>query len=216
MTSPSAPPQRNVTAVVFDLGGVLIDWNPRYLYRQMLGDDAAVELFLDEVGFAEWNAKQDAGRQYAEAVAELAARHPTRRELIEAYPARFADTLGGEVPGTAAVLRDVIDEGIPIYALSNWPAETFHHALARFEFLSWFTGIVISGAEGIAKPDPRLFDILADRYALEPTTTIYIDDSPANVAVAAAKSFRTIKFSDSASLRFSLAGFGVLARGGAR
>ena len=200
------------SAVVFDLGGVLIDWNPRYLYRQLLGDVDAADAFLDEIGFAEWNANQDAGRPYAEAVEELAARYPSRRELVEAYPARFAERLGGEVQGTAAVLRDVVDAGIPTYALSNWPAETFHHALARFEFLSWFDGIVISGVEGIAKPDPRIFDIIAARYALDPTTTVYIDDSPANLRAAAAKGFGIIAFSDSASLRRSLAELGVLGR----
>lgn len=201
-----------VTTVVFDLGKVLIDWDPRYLYRHLVGDPGEVDAFLAEVGFAEWNALQDAGRPFGDAVAELAARHPERRTLIEAYPARFADSLGGEVPGSVAVLRDVIDRGFRTLALSNWSAETFPHALARFPFLAWFEAIVVSGAEGVAKPDIGLFSILVDRHQVDPERSVFIDDSEANIATAAGMGFITILFTDAEALRVSLADLGVLER----
>jgi 2-haloacid dehalogenase len=200
------------TTVVFDLGKVLIDWDPWYLYRHLVNDPDEVDAFLAEVGFAEWNALQDAGRPFAEAVAELAARHPEHRTLIEAYPARFADSLGGEIPGSVAVLRDVIDRGFRTLALSNWSAETFPHALARFPFLAWFEAIVVSGEEGVAKPDVRLFSILVDRHRVDPARTVFIDDSSANVGTAARMGFITILFTDAEALRVALADLGVLER----
>lgn len=201
-----------IDTVVFDLGRVLIDWDPRYLYRHLVDDPDEVEAFLADVGFTEWNARQDAGRPFAEAVAELAALHPSRRELIEAYPARFADSLGGETPGSVAVLRDVIDRGFRTLALSNWSAETFPHARVRFAFLAWFEAIVVSGEEGVAKPDARLYEILVERHRVIPEATVFIDDSPANVDTAARLGFRAILFTDAAGLRVTLQDLGVLGR----
>jgi 2-haloacid dehalogenase len=208
----SATEQDGVTTVVFDLGKVLIDWDPRYLYRHLVHDPGEMDAFLAEVGFAEWNAQQDAGRPFAEAVADLAARHPARRALIEAYPVRFADSLGGEIPGSVAVLRDVIDRGFRALALSNWSAETFPHALARFPFLGWFDGIVLSGAEGVAKPDARLFSVLVDRHWVDPQRSVFIDDSEANIATAAHMGFITVLFTDAEALRAALVDLGVLER----
>jgi 2-haloacid dehalogenase len=200
----------SITTVVFDLGRVLIDWDPRHLYRQLVDDPDEVDAFLAEVGFAEWNARQDAGRPFAEAVTELAARHPARRTLIEAYPTRFADSLVGETPGSVAVLREVIDRGFRALALTNWSAETFPHALARFPFLGWFDGIVVSGAEGVAKPDERLFSILVDRHQVDPQRSVFIDDAEANIETAARMGFIAIHFTDAAALRAALADLGVL------
>jgi 2-haloacid dehalogenase len=205
-------PSSRLGTVVFDLGGVLVDWDPRQLYLRLLPDEATVEAFLAEVGFAEWNAQQDAGRPFADAVEELAGRHPDHGDLIRAYPVRFADSLRGEIPGSVAILRELVDAGVATYALSNWSAETFPHALARFAFLAWFDGIVLSGAEGVSKPDARLFRILVDRYDLRPEATVFIDDSPANVAAAAALGFTSFRFSDAATLRDDLARLGLLAR----
>lgn len=200
----------SITSIVFDLGAVLIDWDPRALYLPLLGDPAAVDDFLAEIDFAAWNARQDAGRPFDDAIEELAREHPARHDLIRAYPQRFPDSLLGEVPGSVAVLRDVIDAGLSAYALSNWSAETFPHARERFAFLGWFDGIVLSGAEGVSKPDARLFQILVERYALEPASAVFVDDSRANVAAAAALGFTAIHFTDAASLRAELAGLGVL------
>ena len=148
------------TTVVFDLGGVLIEWDPRHLYRKLFDVPDEMESFLAEVTTAEWNAQQDAGRPWAEAVETLIAEHPERHELIEAFHVRWPEMLAGEIPGTADVLSELRDTGIRLVALSNWSAEMFPVARERFDFLSWFEGIVISGEVGVNKPDPRIFAYL--------------------------------------------------------
>jgi len=197
------------TTVVFDLGGVLIDWDPRYLYRRMLpaGD---VDAFLDEIGFAEWNHAQDAGGSWADAVTALASRHPHRRELIEAYPQRFAETLGGTIPGTVALLEELHSHGVPLLALTNWSAETFLVARAEFAFLELFDGIVVSGEERVAKPDPRIFVLLLDRFGLQPGNTVFIDDAAANIAAARRVGLVALRYESPGQLRERLVGAGVL------
>ncbi len=152
--SPSRPP----TAVIFDLGGVLIDWDPRYLYRGLFTDAAAMESFLAEVTTPAWNAEQDAGRPWAEAVAMLVERHPEQRDLIEAYHRRWSEMLAGAIDGTVAILQEVRGSDVRLFALSNWSAETFPIARQRFPFLAWFDGIVISGDVGAVKPDAKIFE----------------------------------------------------------
>jgi 2-haloacid dehalogenase len=169
-----------------------------------------MEAFLEEIGFPEWNARLDAGLPFAEAVADLAARHPARRHLIEAFHARWAESMGDEIAGTVAILRELRERGVRVLALSNWSAETYPIALERFAFLAWFEGIVLSGSEGVAKPDPRLFGVLVERHGVDPTEAVFIDDSPANVEVARRVGFRAIRFSDPASLREQLVGLGLL------
>ena len=182
------------TAVVFDLGGVLIDWNPRYLYRTLFDDEAEMEAFLAEVTTQEWNAKQDAGRTWSEAVEELAALHPDRRELIEAYWHRWPETLGGPIQGTVEILGELRARGVRSYALSNWSAETFPLARPRFPFLEWFDGILISGEAKLVKPDPRIFANLLERFGLEPGATVFIDDSAANVRAAELAGLTAVRF----------------------
>ena len=202
---------RTVEAVVFDLGGVLIDWDPRYLYRRLLDGDTAVEAFLAEVGFARWNHAVDAGeRTWAEAVAELAAVHPHHRELIEAYPERFGETLGGPIEDAVQVLRELHDGGIRLVALTNWSVETFPVARARFDFLELFDGIVVSGEEGVAKPDPAIFAILLRRHLLEPARTAYVDDRLDNVEAARAAGLHGLLFTDASALRRDLSRLGLL------
>src|SRR5258706_2112727 len=129
--------------VVFDLGGVLIDWNARYLYRKLFnGDEDKVESFLAEICTEEWNERQDAGRSFADAVAELAARHPDKRVLIAAFGDRFDEMIAGAVEGTVEILRELDGRGTPLYAITNWAAETFPSQRKRFPFLSCFRGIV--------------------------------------------------------------------------
>ncbi len=209
MTTPRQPTAAVPTTVVFDLGGVLIDWDPRHLYRRLLPEDE-IEEFLDEVGFAAWNYAQDAGGSWDEAVERLAARHPHRRELIAAYPARFPETLAGPVPGSVELLRDLHAAGVRLLALTNWSAETYPHAEATFDFLTLFEDIVVSGAEGIAKPDPAVFALLVDRYRLDPAATVFVDDSPVNVAAAAAAGLRAVRFTDADTLRGDLSRLGLL------
>jgi 2-haloacid dehalogenase len=190
--------------VVFDLGGVLIDWDPRYLYRKLLADEEAVEEFLATVCTPEWNAELDRGRPFAEGVAELVERHPAQAAAITAYHERWPEMLGGEVPGAVAVLADLRAAGVPLYALTNWSAETFAITRGRFAFLEWFDGVVVSGQERVIKPDPRIFRLLADRFGLDPETTFYVDDSEANVAAARALGFDAVRFTGPERLRRDL------------
>jgi 2-haloacid dehalogenase len=196
-------------AVVFDLGGVLVDWDPRYLYDQLLPADE-VDAFLDEVGFAAWNLQQDAGASWAEAVRRHGALYPHRRELLAAYPARFPETLGGEVPGSVTLLRELHDAGVRLLALTNWSAETFPHARARFDWLDLFEDVVVSGVEGVAKPDPAIFRLLLDRHGLCAATTVFVDDSPANVQAAADLGLTALLFRTADDLRADLKRLGLL------
>jgi 2-haloacid dehalogenase len=199
-----------VHAVVFDLGGVLIDWNPRYLYGGLFGGDSeAMEAFLGEVCTPEWNSRLDAGRPWGEAVAELAARHPEARDLIVAYHERWDEMLGGPIEGVVEILRELRAGGIPLFALSNWSAEKFPIAKARYPFLAWFRDIVISGDVGTIKPDPAMFRALVQRAGIDPGTTVYVDDSGPNVAAAAALGFAAVRFVGAEPLRRDLASRGL-------
>lgn len=202
--------RRSVRAVVFDLGGVLIDWNPRHLYRKLFRDAAAMERFLAEICTQAWNEEQDSGRPFAEAVALLVERHPEQADLIRAYDARWPEMLAGPIAESVAILAALKADGLPLYALTNWSAEKFPVALARFPFLGWFEAITVSGQIGMRKPDPRIFRHLLDRHGLNAPETLFIDDSPANVAAAAALGLQAIRFTGPAALRRSLAARGLL------
>mgnify|MGYP006292797779 CR=1 FL=1 len=199
--------QRNGDApieyVVFDLGGVLIDWNPRYLYRQLLPDHA-VEPFVRDVVHATWNAQMDAGVPFADALDERVRAYPDHAGLIRAYWDRWAEMLGGALEGTVDVLRELRDAEVPVYALTNWSAETFHHATDRFDFLSWFRDIVVSGRERVVKPDPAIYRLLLDRNDLDPTRGVFVDDVPKNVDGARRVGLDAVRFEDPASLRGDL------------
>ena len=200
-----------LSAVIFDLGGVLIDWNPRYLYRKLFdGDDEAMERFLAEVTSPAWNAEQDAGRTWREAVDMLAASHPDRRDLIAAYDERWEETLGGAIEGTVDILAELREAGVRLAALSNWSAEKFPVARPRYPFLEWFETIVISGEVGVSKPDPRIFRHLLDVTGLAAEACVFVDDSVPNVQAAAALGMTAIHFMDPWSLRADLDGLALL------
>lgn len=204
----SQPPR---STVIFDLGGVLIDWNPRHLYRKLFpGDEAAMERFLAEVCNDAWNVQQDAGRPFAEAIALLKARHPDQSALIEAYWVRWVEMLAGPIHGTVDILAALRQRRIPLYALTNWSAETWPIAKPLFPFLDWFDGIVVSGQERMAKPDPRLFRLLFERFALAPEAAIYIDDSRRNVEAAIALGLHAIHFTGARQLADELAALALL------
>jgi len=201
----------HLTTVVFDLGAVLIDWDPRYVYRDLFpGDEAGMEAFLADVTSGTWNHQMDAGKPWADAVAELVALHPEHHELIEAYWTRWPDMLRGEIPGTVAVLGELRDRGVRLLALTNWSAETFPVARERFAFLAWFEGIVVSGEEGLAKPDPALYRILLARYEVDPSTALFVDDRAENVAAAEAVGMAGVVFRSPAGLRSDLVERGLL------
>jgi 2-haloacid dehalogenase len=198
---------------IFDLGGVLLEWNPRHLYRKLFnGDEAAMEHFLANVCTTEWNERQDAGRSFADATRELMPRHAEQRELIEAWGTRFGEMIPGPIDGAVEVLADLKERGVPVYALSNWSAETFPPQRDRFPFLSWFDDIVVSGFEGVIKPDPRIFRILLERNAIAPESAVFIDDVAANALAASQLGIHGIHFSSPDALRDELAAVGLLPR----
>ncbi|MBT5432541.1 MAG: HAD family phosphatase [Rhodospirillaceae bacterium] len=201
------------THVVFDLGGVLIDWNPRHLYRDLIPDEVERERFLEEVVGQPWNRKQDAGRSIAEANAELIARFPQHRALIEAFYGQFDRMMKGAIEGTVAILHELGDTGVPLYALSNWAAETFPIAQRRFDFFDRFDGMLISGREMMRKPETAIFELLCTRFDLEPGATVFIDDHEDNITAAHALGFHTVHFREPDQLRNALVGWGLLPPG---
>ncbi len=198
-------------AAVFDLGGVLIEWDPRRLYRKLFdGDEAGMEAFLGSVCTREWNEQQDAGQRFADGVAQLTGKFPEFAPLIEAYDSRWDEMLGGAVEDSVALLAELRARGTPLYALTNWSAEKFPIARRRFDFLEWFDGIVVSGEVGVKKPDPRMFRLLIETLGLDPASAVYIDDAPANVAAAGAAGFRALHFESPGALRADLGRAGLL------
>lgn len=195
--------------IVFDLGGVLIDWDPRHLYRKLFDDESAMERFLAEVATLEWNVQQDAGRSWEEGIAVLSAQHPDQTDLIAAYYGRWEEMLAGPIAGSVAILAALRAAGYPIHALTNWSAQTFPIARQRYEFLDWFEHIVVSGEERMAKPDPRLYHVLLDRIGHNAASCIFIDDGVRNVAAAAALGFDAIRFENPQQLRDELAERGI-------
>lgn len=173
-----------IRQVVFDIGNVLVHWDPRRLYRQLLPNESAVEKFLAQICTQAWNEQQDAGRPFAVAVAELAARFPDYEHLIAAWPLRFNEMLA-PMPDSVAIANSLAARGIPLYALSNWSAETFATAHpAHLKVLERFQGRVISGEVGFIKPDPRIYRHLLSTYGLVAQECLFIDDNAANVAAA--------------------------------
>jgi 2-haloacid dehalogenase len=196
---------------VFDLGGVLIDWNPRYLYRQLFdGDDPAMEHFLANVCTGEWNDRQDEGRTFAEACSTLKLAHPAHAEMIDAWFERHAEMLGGPISGTVEILAELRARDVPLYALTNWSAETYPTAIRLFDFMRWFRGVLVSGEVKMLKPDPRIFELFLETFAIDPALAVYIDDRKPNVAAAAALGMYGIVFTDPPALRAELLRVGLL------
>lgn len=199
------------SVVVFDLGGVLIRWDPRNLYRKLFpGDEAAMEHFLANVCTQEWNECQDAGRDFADAEAELIRRHPEKASLIRTWNARFDEMIPGALDDVVEILDELKRRGTPLYALSNWSAETFVSQPKRFPFLGWFRDIVVSGHEGVIKPDPKIFEILLSRNAIAAESAVFIDDNPANAAAATTMGIHGIAFKSAPLLRAELSALGLL------
>jgi 2-haloacid dehalogenase len=200
-----------IDTIIFDLGNVLIDWNPRYLYRKMFATEAEVDYLMNHVTTLTWNEEQDAGRSLAEGTEWLVARHPEHEEAIRAYYGRWVETLGGAIEGSVEILRELKERGdYRLYALTNWSAELFPIALERFEFLHWFDGRLVSGEEKIRKPDPRFFDLLRSRFDVDFLRAVFIDDNYRNVEAALAEGLDTIWFQHPQQLREELADRSVL------
>ncbi|MBA3654882.1 MAG: HAD family phosphatase [Actinobacteria bacterium] len=200
-----------VKAVVFDLGNVLIEWNPRHLYRKVFSDEEAMEQFLATVCTMEWNDGLDRGHPLAEAVATLSAEYPEHAEHIAAYHERWAEMVDGAIDETVAVLAELRDAGVPLYALSNWSAETFVLVRDQFPFLDWFAGVLLSSEVGVTKPDVRIFETLCRRYGLEPAATLFIDDNAPNVDGARAAGLQAHHYRSAATLREELVSLRLVA-----
>jgi 2-haloacid dehalogenase len=196
--------------IIFDLGGVLIEWNPRYLYRKLFDDEAAMEAFLSTVCTPEWNVRLDAGRPFGEAVTELVERHPEQEALIRAYHERWEEMVPHAIEGTVEILADVRAAGYRVAALSNWSAETYPLMRQRFDFLGWFDRIVLSGDERCIKPDPQIYHILLDRLAQPAHECLFIDDSEKNVVAAHQMGIHAIHFHSPEALRVQLQEMGVI------
>jgi len=200
----------SINTVVFDLGNVLIRWNPRNLYRKLFVDDEqAMETFLSEVCSSDWNERQDAGRSWQEAIDEAIARHPTQEALIRAYRERWEEMLGGALEETVEILEQLHAKQVRLLALTNWSAETFPIALERFAFLNRFEGILVSGAEGIIKPAPQIFQLLKSRYQFEGHHAVFIDDHAPNIEGARREGFHALQFSNAGQLRKDLVALGL-------
>lgn len=202
---------KDIDTIIFDLGGVLIDWNPRYLYRKIFNTEEEVTWFLENVCTSEWNDNQDAGRSFQEATDELVARFPDHEAPIRAWYDRWQETIPGPVHETVEILKHFKENPTHrLYALTNWSAETFPWALNTFDFLHWFEGIVVSGVEKTRKPFPEFYRILFDRYYIEPSKALFIDDNIKNIEGGKAVGLNTIHFQSPQQLRADLQKAGLI------
>jgi 2-haloacid dehalogenase len=200
-----------IETIIFDLGGVLIDWNPAYVYHHIIPDNARRHYFFDQICTHAWNLEQDAGRPLNQAMSERIALFPEWENEILAYYGRWEEMLGGEIGETVDVLSALRNLGKHrLLALTNWSAETFPIALERFEFLHWFEGIVVSGVEKVRKPEPAIYETLLRRYSVEPQHAVFIDDNMDNVKGAESMGINGIHFQHAAQLKQALAALQVV------
>lgn len=198
--------------IIFDLGGVLIDWNPKYLYSNIFEDERKMNDFFAEVCTSDWNEEQDGGRSLKDATDELIGRFPDHKDNIRAYYDRWEEMLRGPIEGTVEILKEVKESNnVKLYILTNWSAETFPIALNRFEFLHWFDGKLVSGEEKMRKPFREIYELLIQKFDIEPTTAIYIDDNQRNLAAPKELGIDTIHFVSPEQLREELKSRKVLA-----
>jgi 2-haloacid dehalogenase len=197
--------------IIFDLGGVLVDWNPRYVYRQIFSNEAEMERFLQEVTTNHWNEQQDAGRTLAEATEILVAEHPHFETEIRAYYGRWTEMLAGAIEDTVAILDEIIKNGRHrVYALTNWSNETWPYALEYFPFMHWFEGVLVSGDEKLIKPDPAIYELILSRYNIDRSTALFIDDNIKNIHGSWAVGLPAVHFESPGQLRQFLVEKGVL------
>lgn len=194
-------------AIIFDLGAVLIDWNPRHLYRTMFDEEAAMEQFFADTNLLQWNARQDEGHPFADAVTELSAQHPHYEPYIRAFHEQWEVMMPSAIEPTVEILKALKERDFELYALSNWSHETYPFAYARFEFLRWFRAVVISGEVKVCKPDPRIYEIILNKIGRPAHECVFIDDSRANIEAAQQLGFHTIHFLSPEQLRAELKNF---------
>ena len=203
MTTPT------IEAVIFDLGNVLIPFNPRWLFRKILPDEVSIDRFFEETSFDAWNLEMDAGRSFADGIAAHGRRFPHHRALFKAFFERWHETVGEPITESVDMLQTLQRKGIRTYALTNFSAETFPLAVARFPFLSEFDGAVVSGDEGVIKPDPAIYQLLMQRYSITPSRAVFIDDKLENVEAARRLGLHGIHFVEPSAARIALRNLGL-------
>jgi HAD superfamily hydrolase (TIGR01509 family) len=199
-----------VSKIVFDLGNVLLDWSPRYLYSKIFADERELDWFLEHVCTADWILDLDRGKPFAQGVAERSALFPEFAEQISAFDGRWQETLKGAIAGSVRLLEALHNERWPIYALTNFSAEKYQDTRPRYDFFSRFKGLVVSGEEGVVKPDPAIYQLMLRRFELRPEECVFIDDKAANVAAAQALGVNAIQFENPAQLETALRDYGFL------
>ncbi len=198
-------------SIIFDLGAVLVDWNPRYLYRKIFRTPEETEFFLQHICTPDWNEEQDAGRSLVDGTELLIIRYPDYEAPIRAFYGRWKEMLGGPIEETVNILQQLKESGrYKLYALTNWSNETFPIALMEYRFLQWFDGIVVSGKERIRKPEPDFYQLLLDRYDVNKAHTLFIDDNLRNVKAAESMGIESIHFQSSQQLKTALEQRGIL------
>lgn len=200
-----------INTIIFDLGAVLIDWNPHYMYRTIFDDEEEMKNFLATVCTPDWNEEQDAGRPIQEGTDLLVQQFPEHEENIRAFYGRWVEMLGGPFHDTVQIFKELKESGrYKIYALTNWSAELFPHATNRYDFLDWFDGIVVSGAEKMRKPQPEFYQLLLDRHNVNATEALFIDDNYRNILAAEKMGITSIHFTSAEELRKKLVEMNIL------
>lgn len=197
-------------AIVFDFGGVLIDWSPYHLYRKLLPSDEAVREFLEEIKFSEFNKKLDAGYPFSKMKVELLEKYPLQQELVRAFFDRWMECTGEALQPTVDIMREVKAEGYPVFGLSNWSTETFPLLRHRYPFLPELDDYLLSGMAGVAKPDEEIFRIFLQRFGRDADECVFIDDAQVNIDTARRLGFTGILFRDAPQLRSDLQELGIL------
>jgi 2-haloacid dehalogenase len=201
---------KNNKTIVFDLGGVLIDWEPRHLYSQLFSDEDELDFFLRAVCSPEWNSQMDRGKSFQLAMDELSEKHPVYTNQIQAYFSRWEEMISGPIPESVKILEELHQAGNHLAALSNWSAETFPRIVNRFEFLNWFNPLIISGEYGVVKPDREIYQILLSALNKEPVDCVFIDDSETNIETAVELGFKGIRYFSPDQLKEQLENLGYL------
>jgi len=194
-----------IKAIIFDFGGVLLNWDPRHLFKRFFPDQPKVmETFLKEIDFYNWNAQQDKGRPFSEGISVLSTQYPQHAHLIQAYFDYWEDSITEAIQGTVDILQTLKHKGYPLFGLSNWSAETFPRAQHKYSFFDWFDEIFLSGAVGMIKPDPAIFDLFLSKTGYSAPECLLIDDSQPNIDTAKMMGFITIHFTTPEQLQTNL------------
>lgn len=200
-----------INTIIFDLGAVLIDWNPHYMYRTIFDDEEEMKHFLATVCTSDWNEEQDAGRPLQEGTDALVSQFPEHEANIRAFYGRWDEMLGSAFEDTVGIFKELKESGrYNIYALTNWSAETFPVAKQRYDFLDWFDGIVVSGEEKMRKPTPEFYEILLNRYGVKPEDALFIDDNYRNILAAEKLEIKSVHFTSAAQLKQELQKLDIL------